>query len=245
MKLELNLWTRTILTRGSEFLMAWTSRSRTWATRRTTTSRRLLVHEVQKFMSKMDEPAPNQQGERQQRAGNFCDEVGRIRVDHECTCFCEPIKGSSKTTKTYSCLLIYKNCTCQWKILDWYWARNLFVYRLPSVKTTDYSSSSWSSTSRRRWSDWILEIKRVSSESFENSQHRSDDMRKSKMAAGGGNKKRFPNSSRSFRTQSHFYFITEQCFNSGRFLRVHLSSWMCSQCALHHKFRIDSGRTKI
>ena len=27
------------------------------------------------------------------------------------TCFCEPIQGQSKTTKTYLCLLIYKNCT--------------------------------------------------------------------------------------------------------------------------------------
>ena len=31
--------------------------------------------------------------------------------------------------------------------------RRLFAYRFPSVKTTEYSSSSWSSTSRRRWSD--------------------------------------------------------------------------------------------
>ena len=52
---------------------------------------------------------------------------------------------------------------------------------------------------------------------FENSQHWSDEMWKSKMAGGGGNKKRFqyctesiktrnslsPSSSRSFRTQSH------------------------------------------
>ena len=37
-----------------------------------------------------------------------------------------------------------------------------FVYRLPSVKTTEYSSL-WSSSSRRRCSDWILEIKRLSS----------------------------------------------------------------------------------
>ena len=59
------------------------------------------------------------------------------------------------------------NCTCQWKILDWYWARNLFTYRFPSVKTTEYSSSSsWWSTSRRRWSDEILENKRSSSEPF-------------------------------------------------------------------------------
>ena len=66
--------------------------------------------------------------------------------------------------ETYFCLLIYKNYPYRWKVLDWYWARNLFVYRLPSVKTTEYASSSWSSTSRRRWSDWILEIKRLSSE---------------------------------------------------------------------------------
>ena len=67
---------------------------------------------------------------------------------------------SKANAKTYFCLLIYKNCTYLWKILDWYWARDLFAYRLPSVKITGYSSSSWSSTSRGRWSDWILEIKK-------------------------------------------------------------------------------------
>ena len=35
---------------------------------------------------------------------------------------------------------------------------------VPSGKKTKHSSSSWSSTSRRRWGDWILEIKRLSSE---------------------------------------------------------------------------------
>ena len=39
-KLELSLLARTILNRGSEFLMAWISWSRTWATRRTTTASR-------------------------------------------------------------------------------------------------------------------------------------------------------------------------------------------------------------
>ena len=33
--------------------------------------------------------------------------------------------------------------------------------------------------------------------------------------------------------------------NSEQFLRVQLSYWMCSQLTLHHKFRIDSGRTKL
>ena len=36
-------------------------------------------------------------------------------------------------------------------------------------------------------------------------------------------------SSRSFRTQSHSSFITGQCINSERFLRVHLSHQMCNQ----------------
>ena len=34
-------------------------------------------------------------------------------LENECTCFCEPIKGQSKTTKTYFGLLIHKNCTYQ------------------------------------------------------------------------------------------------------------------------------------
>ena len=36
---------------------------------------------------------------------------------------------------------------------SWTDVRNLFAYRLASVTTTEYSSSSWCSTSRRRWSD--------------------------------------------------------------------------------------------
>ena len=107
-----------------------------------------------------------QQGPRRQRAGNLWDAVRRFCIENECTCFCEPINGQSKITKTYFCLLIYKNCTYQWKILDWHWARKLFVYCLPSVKTTEYSSSSWWSTSRIKWSDGTLENKGWSSERF-------------------------------------------------------------------------------
>ena len=35
------------------------------------------------------------------------------------------------------------------------------------------------------------------------------------------------------------------CFFSRKFLRVHLSYWMCNQFTLHHKFMIDTGRTKF
>ena len=77
------------------------------------------------------------------------------------------------------------------------------------------------------------------------------------MARGGGNKKRFqyctdpsgpeilPSSSRSFRTQLHWSFITRQCINSERFLWVHLSHRMCDQFTIHHEFRIDTRRTKF
>ena len=50
--------------------------------------------------------------------------------------------------------------------MDWYWTKNSIPSCVPSGKTTEYSSSSWSVTSRRRWSDWILEIKTLSSERF-------------------------------------------------------------------------------
>ena len=44
---------------------------------------------------------------------------------------------------------------------------------------------------------------------------------------------------------SHRSYTPGQCVNSGQFLRVFLSHWMCNQFTLHHKFRIDSGRTNF
>ena len=76
---------------------------------------------------------------RRQRAGNLWDEDGSICVENGCICFSKPIKCWSKTTKTYFCLLIYKNSTYFWKNMDWCRA---------SVKTTEFSFSSWWSTSR-------------------------------------------------------------------------------------------------
>ena len=73
--------------------------------------------------------------------------------------------------------------SCSWLVVDRFnLDKNLFEYRLPSVKKIDYSSSSWFSTLKRRWS---------LRNQFENSQYWSDDMWKSKTAGGGGNKKRF------------------------------------------------------
>ena len=117
----------------------------------------------------------------------------------------------------------------------------------------------WSSTSRRRWSDWILEIKGVSSERFyaistlvwrKVKEHHGKRRRKQEKISilYWSNRTRnswSPSSSRSFRTQSHWSFIIGQCCNSERFVRVHLSHRMCNQFTLHHKFRIHTRRTKI
>ena len=230
-KSELNLWTKTILTCRSEFLMAWISWSRTWATtRRTTTTSR----------------------KPQRCSSTIC-----VRI--ECTCFCKPIKGESKTTKTHSCLLIYKNCAHRGKNFDWYWARRLFAHRLPSVKTTEYSSSSWSSTSRRWWSDWILENKGISSERScavstlvwwkVEEQHGKRRRKQEKISTLYWSIRTRnslpPSSSRSFRTQSHWSFITGQCRYSRQFPRVHLPHRMCNQFTLHREFRIDTRWTTI
>ena len=94
---------------------------------------------------------------------------------------------------------------------------------------------------------------------FEHSQHWSDEMWKSKMAEGGGNKKRFQYCTDSSGQEILYLralqghsgrnpndpFTPGQCVNSGQFFRVHLSYWMCSQFTLHHKFRINNGRTKF
>ena len=49
-KLELNLWTKTILTRGSEFLMNWTSWSQTRSTKSTTTTSRRPLRRRRKHL---------------------------------------------------------------------------------------------------------------------------------------------------------------------------------------------------
>ena len=77
-----------------------------------------------------------------------------------------PIKGQSKTTKTRICQLFHENHTYCGKNLDRCWARRIFNLRLWSVEDIDSSSSSWKSTQRGWWSDWILENQRWSSEIF-------------------------------------------------------------------------------
>ena len=91
---------------------------------------------------------------------------------------------------------------------------------------------------------------------FEHSQHWSDGVWKSKMAGGGGNKKRFqyctdPSGQeilylRALHGHCGRNFIDSPLkIDSKRFLPAHLSCRMCKQFTLHHEFRIDTGRTKF
>ena len=80
--------------------------------------------------------------------------------------FASRSEGQSKTTKTRFCQLIHKNFSYWGKNLDRCWTRRIFFLLLWSVKEIDSCSSSWKSTPRRRWSDWILENQRQSSETF-------------------------------------------------------------------------------
>ena len=80
--------------------------------------------------------------------------------------FCKPIKGQSETTKTQFCQLIHKNPTYWEKNLDRCCTRRIFNLRLWSVEEINSSSSSWKTTSRKWWSNWILENHRQSSRTF-------------------------------------------------------------------------------
>ena len=77
--------------------------------------------------------------------------------------------------------------------MDWYWTRSWIRSSVPSGKKTKHSSLAWTITSRRRWVIEFWRLKDDLQNKFEHSQHWSDDMWKSTMAGGGGNKKRFQN----------------------------------------------------
>ena len=124
------------------------------------------------------------------------------------------------------------------------------IRRLPNVKTTEYSSSTRSSTSRRRWSDWNLEMKRLSSEPFCafstlvwcnveecNGKRRRKQEKISVLCWCIRRNSLLLSCSRSFRMQSLQHKV-----NSEQFLRIQLSCRLCDQFTLH-KFRMYTRRT--
>ena len=205
----------------SEFLMDWISWSRTWATQRTTTSRKLL-----RWSSK-----------------NLRDWMQVIlQADQR------------KTTKTRFCQLIHKNFT------HW-WGEFGLMLNQESIRSTiiqcrrNWSSSSWKSTSRQWWNDWILENNWSSYGHFLFYHHWSDEKWKSRMAGGGGNKKRYQYCADS---SGAFLYLRALQSHSGRnridpslqdkvvILDGFFKYVYHVGCAtFHHQFRIDSWRTKF
>ena len=222
-KSELNLWTKTILTCGSEFLMASTSWSQTWSTKSTTTTSRKPLKRRRKYL--------------------------RLQADQRLKQNLEDLPLLAHLQELYLFVKEY----------GWYWTRTSIRSSVPSGKRNKHSSSTRRSTSRRRWSDRILETERWSSEQTwilsmlvwwcmeEQDGRRRRQQEKISILYWPVTAKNSisPSSSRSFRTQSHWSYTSGQCVNSEQFLRVHLSYWMCDQFTLHHEFWIDTGRTKF
>ena len=162
-KLELNLLTKTILTRGSQFLMDWTSCSQTWSTKSTTTtSRRPLIR----------------------RRKYLCWRRKYLLFASQSRAAAKPRRPTSACSST-------RTVPIRERIWTDIKTRNSIQSSVPSGKKTEHSSSAWTITSRRRWGDWVLEMQMIIFGTNLGTQYWSDEMWKSRMAEGGGNKKRF------------------------------------------------------
>ena len=174
-----------------------------------------------------------------------------ICVEDGTICFCGPIKGQSKTTKTYFCQFIHKDDTYWRKNLDWYWARRVFALRLFSVKKTDYFLRHGQLPREEDGAIEFWRLKDYLRNEFEHSQHWSDEMWKSRMAGGGINNKDF----------NIVLILQEKFFTSELFKVIQDAIALILHCKdkvlipnnlfeyiyhvgcainLHHQFRIDT-----
>ena len=195
---------------------------------------------------------------RRQRAGDLWDEVGRICIENECICFGSRSKAKAKPRRPTSACPSTRTVPNRERI----WTdvepgtRSNLAYPVEKDWLLFFVMVI---TSRRRWGDLILEIERFSSERiwelstlvwWKVEEHHGKRRRKQEKISilywlVRTRNSLSPSSSMWFRTHSHWSFTAGQCVNSGQFLRVHLSSWMCKQFTLHDKCRIDTGRTKL
>ena len=143
--------------------------------------------------------------------------------------------------------------------LDWYWTREVFFLRVWSIEESIVSPSSFTTNaSRRRWSGSFLENTGKSSESI----HTIYSLVWRSMESMFGSKRRskneipvlywcfrnncfFPSSSRTFRTQSYWSFITWQCCDSEQIFPTQLPYWMCVQSSFYHQLWINTWRSKF
>ena len=132
-----------------------------------------------------------QQRVRRQRAGVLYNEDGRICVENERICFCKPIKGEAKPrrpTSAFSSTRTVPICERRWTDVE---PGAQFDEVYPVAKRLNIFLRHGELP---REEDGAIEFWRLKDDlrnKFENSQHWSDEMWKSKMQGGGGNKKIF------------------------------------------------------
>ena len=165
----------------------------------------------------------------------------------------KPLKCSSKLLQAEQKL---KQGHEDLPLLAHYLWRNSIQSCVPSGKKIEYSSSSWSITSRRRRCDWILEIKRLSSERFWELSTLVSWCVEEQNARKRRQQGKIPV---LYWSPGKIHYLRALQGHSGRnlidpslqddvlipddFIECILSRRMCNQFTFHHKFRIDTGRT--
>ena len=170
-----------------------------------------------------------------------------------------PIEGKSKTTKMRTCWLFTENRSHWKKELDRYWTREILSLRIRGIEESNLSSTSFTtSASRRRRSGSFLENEWKSSESittiYSLVQRSMESMFGSRRRSENEipvlywwfrSNRLFPSSSGTFRTQSHWSFVTGQCCDSEQLLPVYIPCRMCVQSSFYYQFWIDIWRSKF
>ena len=196
---------------------------------------------------------------RRQRAGDLWNEDGSICVEDGSICICKQIKGKSKTKKTSTTC----SSTRTVPIREIIW----IDVELGAQFDQAYPVAKKLNTLLRhgqlpREEDGAIEFWRLKDDlrnEFEHSQYWFDDMWKSKMAGGGGNKKRIRYCTDP--SGQEILYLRALQGHSGRnpidpslqdnvlipniFFEYILSYWMCNQFTFHQKFRTDTGRTNF
>ena len=171
------------------------------------------------------------------------------------------IKGKSKTIKKETCWLFTKDHPDEQKELDWYWTRgntrSLSAYDV-SKKVIHLLRHSQQVHREEDGAVHFWRIKENLQNKFPESIHWSDDRWKAYFSSRRRSKKEisvlhwwfrnnclFPSSSRTFRTQSYWSFITGQCCDSEQLLPTYLPHWMCVQSSFYHQLWINTWRSGI
>ena len=166
-----------------------------------------------------------------------------------------PIKGQTKTTKKRTCRLFTKNCSHEPKELDRYWnilspstrfRRKWFIFFVIHRKYIEKKMERFISGELRK-------IFRISPHNLligltvggKHVWQQEEEQKGVLLYWWFRSNCLFPSSSRTFRTQSYWSFITGQCGNSEQLLPAYLPCWMCVQSSFCHQLWIHTWRSKF